>query len=87
MAVFLCMDEPANPGGDWATSSTRAKYRALHPWLSADGTEGALTVSIRARRGTTRELLQTRQLALGGLRFFSTSASVIIIIIGSTGQS
>ena len=28
-----------------------------------------------------------RQLALGGLRFFSTSASVIIIIIGSTGHS
>ena len=27
------------------------------------------------------------QLALGGLRFFSTSASVIIIIIGSTGHS
>ena len=28
-----------------------------------------------------------RQPALGGLRFFSTSASVIIIIIGSTGHS
>lgn len=33
------------------------------------------------------ELLSGRQLALGGLRFFSTSASVIIIIIGSTGHS
>jgi hypothetical protein len=33
------------------------------------------------------ELLQNRHLALGGLRFFSTSASVIIIIIGSTGHS
>ena len=31
--------------------------------------------------------LKNRQLALGGLRFFSTSASVIIIIIGSTGHS
>jgi hypothetical protein len=34
------------------------------------------------------ELLKNRQLGLGGLRFFSTSASVIIIIIiGSTGHS
>lgn len=32
-------------------------------------------------------VLKNRQLALGGLRFFSTSASVIIIIIGSTGHS
>jgi hypothetical protein len=30
---------------------------------------------------------QDRQLAPGGLRFFSASASVIIIIIGSTGHS
>jgi hypothetical protein len=30
---------------------------------------------------------EDRQLALGGPRFFSTSASVIIIIIGSTGHS
>ncbi len=33
------------------------------------------------------ELLKNRQLGLGGLRFFSTSVSVIIIIIGSTGHS
>ena len=33
------------------------------------------------------ELLKNRQLALGGLRFFSTSTSVIIIIIGATGHS
>jgi hypothetical protein len=33
------------------------------------------------------ELLKNRQLGLGGLRFFSTSASVIIIIILSTGHS
>ena len=34
------------------------------------------------------ELLKNRQLALGGLRFFSISASVIIIIIiASTGHS
>jgi hypothetical protein len=32
------------------------------------------------------ELQENRQLALGGLRFFATSASVIIII-GSTGHS
>lgn len=34
-----------------------------------------------------RRAAEHRQLALGGLRFFSTSARVIIIIIGSTGHS
>jgi len=33
-----------------------------------------------------RELLKNRQLALGGLRFFSTPARVIIIV-GPTGRT
>lgn len=51
---------------------------------------GANTDQEHVRRSSVSpkgELLKNRQLALGGLRFFSTSASVIIIIIGSTGHS
>jgi len=39
------------------------------------------------RRYDKGQLAQNRQLVLGGLRFFSTSASVIIIISGSTAHS
>lgn len=37
--------------------------------------------------GLTPSIGSRRQIAEGGLRFFSTSWSVIIIIIGSTGHS
>ena len=44
--------------------------------------------SMPARPGSEhRSCCCNRQLAPGGLRFLSTSASVIIIIIGSTGHS
>ena len=49
-------------------------------------TSQATILCARQDRGH-RSCCCNRQLALGGLRFFSTSASVIIIIIGSTGHS
>jgi hypothetical protein len=41
----------------------------------------------KRHRDEAAQLCGHRQLAAGGLKFFSTSASVIIIIIGSTGHS
>ena len=47
----------------------------------------AVAIVVHGERVCRSSAQHHRQLALGGLRFFSTSASVIIIIIGSTGHS
>ena len=44
-------------------------------------------IRIKKADGEDRFPHENRQLALGGPRLFSTSASVIIIIIGSIGHS
>jgi hypothetical protein len=49
--------------------------------------EPYLIVRIKKADGEDPFPHEDRQLALGGPRLFSTSASVIIIIIGSTGHS
>lgn len=56
------------------------------PLLAHPGEDRPRFLCARQDRGH-RSCCCNRQLALGGLRFFSTSASVIIIIIGSTGHS
>jgi len=59
---------------------------ALHLRLSA--TARAAPDRLRTRStGYQDSCKRILQRAVGGLRFFSTSASVIIIIIGSTGHS
>jgi hypothetical protein len=54
----------------------------------SQSTENGIGVFLTKRhRDEAAQLCGYRQLAAGGLRLFSTSASVIIIIIGSTGHS
>ena len=55
--------------------------------LSQSPENGIGVFVTKRHRDEAAQLCGHGQLAAGGLRFFSTSASVIIIIIGSTGHS
>ena len=55
--------------------------------LSQSTENGVGVFFTKRHRDEAAQLCGHGQLAAGGLRFFSTSASVIIIIIGSTGHS
>ncbi len=55
--------------------------------LSQSPENGIGVFLTKRHRDEAAQLCGHGQLAAGGLRFFSTSASVIIIIIGSTGHS
>src|SRR5437773_12553429 len=67
-------------------SSRRHAVACRQGWTSRWHTTNSLIPSKKAD-GEDLFPQEDRQLALGGPRFFSTSASVIIIIIGSTGHS
>lgn len=55
--------------------------------LSQSPENGIGVFLTKPHRDEAAQLCGDGQLGAGGLRFFSTSASVIIIIIGSTGHS
>ena len=59
----------------------------MDDFTTVDVQTSQATIFVRSQDRGHRSCCCNRQLALGGLRFFSTSASVIIIIIGSTGHS
>jgi hypothetical protein len=62
--------------------------RGPRVFLTALNTKNGVRVFVSKRhRDEAAQLCGHGQLAAGGLRCFSTSASVIIIIIGSTGHS